>query len=115
MGVDTNDLRARARSREMASLNGSSATARLLRAAADEIDALRAEVERLRWRGAEDAPRNGTHFLAWSGGQDFSTHPPTVVHWFADGFYTSVNEIAPERQFNVLWWMPLPAAPQGVE
>lgn len=80
--------------------------------AADEIDRLRAEVERLQWRDAAEAPRDGTHFLAWSGGQTFNTHPPTVAHWFVDGFYTSVNEIEPERKFRVLWWMPLPDTPK---
>jgi hypothetical protein len=64
----------------------------------------------------DTAPRDGTHILAWRIPLGIrvtnNTHPPTVVHWFEDpdepGFYTSVNEIAPEHPFNPTHWMPLP-------
>jgi hypothetical protein len=64
----------------------------------------------------ETAPKDGTHILAWRDpiGIRFTnnTNPPTVVHWFNDpdepGFYTSVNEQAPEHPFNPTHWMPLP-------
>jgi hypothetical protein len=68
----------------------------------------------------ETAPKDGTHILAYRKSVGIRTtnltNPPTVVHWFDDpnqpGFYTSVNELAPERPFNPTHWMPLPAAPK---
>jgi hypothetical protein len=64
----------------------------------------------------ETAPKDGTHILAWRIPIGIratnNTHPPTVVHWFDDpdepGFYTSVNERAPEHPFEATHWMPLP-------
>lgn len=64
----------------------------------------------------ETAPKDGTHILAWRTPIGIrttnNTHPPTVVHWFDDpdepGFYTSVNERAPEHPFEATHWMPLP-------
>lgn len=67
------------------------------------------------WRSMGSAPRDGTHILACripiGIRTTFNTHPPTVVHWFDDGFYTSVNELAPEHPFEATAWMPLPAPP----
>jgi hypothetical protein len=67
----------------------------------------------------ETAPRDGTHILAWRVPIGIrvtnNTHPPTVVHWFDDpdepGFYTSVNERAPEHPFNPTHWERLPDPP----
>jgi hypothetical protein len=63
------------------------------------------------WQPIETAPKDGTHILAWR-----NNNPPTVVHWFDDpeapGFYTSVNEIAPNYPFNPTHWMPLPEPPK---
>jgi hypothetical protein len=64
----------------------------------------------------ETAPKDGTHILAWRIPIGIrvtnNTHPPTVVHWFNDpeepGFYTSVNELAPEHPYNPTHWMPIP-------
>lgn len=74
------------------------------------------------WHPIETAPRDGTHILAFRLpiGIRFTnlTNPPTVVHWFNDpeepGFYTSVNELAPEHPFGATHWMPLPAPPGPV-
>lgn len=67
------------------------------------------------WRSMESAPKDGTHILACRVPIGIrttcNTHPPTVVHWFDDGFYTSVNEMAPERPFEATAWMPLPPPP----
>ena len=71
------------------------------------------------WQPIETAPKDGTHILAYRlpVGIRFTnnTNPPTVVHWFDDsdepGFYTSVNERAPEHPFNPTHWMPLPDPP----
>lgn len=73
----------------------------------------------LRWCLIDSAPRDGTHILAFRAlpGIRYTnlTNPPTVVHWFDDpdepGFYTSVNEIAPESPFYPTHWMPLPEQP----
>lgn len=67
----------------------------------------------------ETAPRDGTHILAWRIPIGIrvtnNTNPPTVVHWFDDpdepGFYTSVNERAPEHPFNPTHWERLPDPP----
>lgn len=71
------------------------------------------------WNPIETAPKDGTHILACIG--PFNAHrlfeqcPPTVVHYFPDpdapGFYTSVNELAPEHPYKATHWMPLPAEP----
>jgi hypothetical protein len=66
------------------------------------------------WQPIETAPKDGTHFLACQAGQYFGYRQPvlaTVVHWFDDGFYTSVNELAPERPFPATHWQPLPDPP----
>jgi len=67
------------------------------------------------WKPIETAPKDGSHILAYRlpAGIRFTnnTNPPTVVHWFDDGFYTSVNELAPERPFAPTHWMALPAPP----
>jgi len=72
-----------------------------------------------RWRPIETAPKDGTHILACripiGIRVTIQTSPPTVVHWFDDpedpGFYTSVNERAPERPFNPTHWQPLDPLP----
>lgn len=72
------------------------------------------------WRDVSAAPRDGTHILACNaatsfGFKDMKPLPPvqTVVHWFPDpdapGFYTSVNEVEPQRPFVVTHWKPLDA------
>lgn len=74
------------------------------------------------WQPIETAPKNGTHILACIsdrpfGWRDLKALPPiqTVVHWYDDpdepGFYTSVNEIAPDNPFSATHWRPLPAPP----
>jgi hypothetical protein len=72
------------------------------------------------WRSIDSAPRDGTHILSCRmlGIRVTNmTNPPTVVHWFDDpdepGFYTSVNETAPEHPFYPTHWQPLPALPTG--
>jgi len=72
------------------------------------------------WQPIETAPKTGEHILAVRQpiGIRFTnwTNPPTVVHWFDDperpGFYTSVNEIAPEYPFEATHWQPLPEPPK---
>lgn len=67
------------------------------------------------WRPIETAPKDGSHILAYRLPVGIrvtnNTNPPTVVHWFDDGFYTSVNELAPERPFEPTHWQPLPPPP----
>jgi Protein of unknown function (DUF551) len=69
----------------------------------------------MKWQSIETAPRDGTHILAYRMPIGIRvtnmTNPPTVVHWFYDGFYTSVNELDPETPFNPTHWMPLPEPP----
>lgn len=68
----------------------------------------------------ETAPKDGSHILAWRIPIGIrvtnNTHPPTVVHWFDDpdepGFYTSVNELAPQHPFNPTHWTHLPEGPR---
>lgn len=81
---------------------------------------LLAEVERLHsWQPIETAPRDGTHILACripiGIRVTIMTCPPTVVHWFDDpdepGFYTSVNELAPEHPYNPTHWQQLDPLP----
>ena|ERR1700688_322764 len=63
------------------------------------------------------APKDGTHIFACDAsipyGQywTFGQRPPTVVHWFEDGFYTSVNELEPQRPFPATHWQSLPVPP----
>lgn len=71
------------------------------------------------WQLIDTAPKDGTHILAYQKPVGIRvtnlTNPPTVVHWFDDperpGFYTSVNELAPEYPYEPTHWQPLPAAP----
>lgn len=71
------------------------------------------------WQPIEFAPRDGTHILACRMPIGIRvttmTNPPTVVHWFDDpeepGFYTSVNERAPESPYNPTHWQPLGPLP----
>lgn len=71
------------------------------------------------WQPIKSAPKDGTHILAYRKLYGIRctnmTNPPTVVHWFDDpdepGFYTSINELAPEHPFKATHWQPLPAAP----
>lgn len=88
---------------------------------ADKAILERRHAEKLQWQPIETAPRDGSHILAYRLpiGIRFTnnTNPPTVVHWFDDpeqpGFYTSVNERAPEYPFNPTHWKPLDAPPQA--
>lgn len=70
------------------------------------------------WHDAATAPRDGCHILACNaaasfGWMDGKPLPPvqTVVHWFPDpddpGFYTSVNELEPQRPFQLTHWKSL--------
>lgn len=72
------------------------------------------------WRSILTAPKDGTHILACNAARSFGWAdgkplPPqqTVVHWWAnpgeEGFYTSVNELAPERPFAATHWKQLDA------
>lgn len=71
------------------------------------------------WKPIDCAPKDGTHILACRIPIGIRvtnmTNPPTVVHWFDDlekpGFYTSVNEIAPEHPYNPTHWRDLPPLP----
>jgi hypothetical protein len=69
------------------------------------------------WQPIETAPKDGSHILACripiGIRVTVNTHPPTVVHWFDDGFYTSVNELAPERPYDPTHWQPLDPLPQS--
>jgi hypothetical protein len=86
--------------------------------------------EGLHWRPIITAPRDGTHILAcdasmpYSATWTFNQRPPTVVHYWDGmgapdaGFYTSVNELAPENTFPATHWRPLgpmpePASPES--
>lgn len=70
------------------------------------------------WREIASAPRDSAHILACDATQSFGWKdgkplPPvqTVVHWYEfgedSGWYTSVNELAPERTFPATHWKPL--------
>lgn len=70
------------------------------------------------WRSIYTAPKDGTHILACNAWASFGTaadSPPvqSVVHWWAnpgeEGFYTSVNELEPQRPFVASHWKPLDA------
>lgn len=71
------------------------------------------------WQPIETAPKDGTHFLACNSRESFGYRDgplpavQTVVHWFAGGFYTSVNELEPQRPFPATHWKALdePAPP----
>jgi hypothetical protein len=73
------------------------------------------------WQPIGSAPKDGTHILACRLLPGIRvtnlTHPPTVVHWFDDpdepGFYTSVNETAPEHPYNPTHWRHLPPLPSS--
>jgi hypothetical protein len=74
------------------------------------------------WQWIETAPRDGSHILVYRLPVGFrftnKTNPPTIAHWFDDpdepGFYTSVNELAPEHPFDATHWMPLSAPPASL-
>jgi hypothetical protein len=70
------------------------------------------------WRPISSAPRDGTHILACQANTSFgwfdgakAPEVQTVVHWWGnpgeEGFYTSVNELAPEHPFAATHWKPL--------
>ena len=70
------------------------------------------------WQPIETAPRDGTHIFVcretnkFSENWTFQQSPPTVAHWFEDGFYTSVNtDMLPETPYEATHWMPLPEPP----
>ncbi len=56
------------------------------------------------WRPIKTAPKDGTHILVCNA--DNSYTPPTVAHWFEDGFYTSVNENAPQYPYPATHYKP---------
>lgn len=70
------------------------------------------------WAPIETAPKNGSHFLACIAGTTFgywegerAPAVQTVVHWWGapgeEGFYTSVNELEPQKPFDATHWKPL--------
>lgn len=72
------------------------------------------------WDSIKWAPKDGEHILAvdMSNRAGFGAAPgklwqpcATVVHWFQDGWYTSVNELEPERPFPATHFMKLPDPP----
>lgn len=76
-----------------------------------EITRLQAENARMRdaleWRPIACAPRDGTHILAWDGNEHFDHSPPTVVHWFEDGFYPSVSVLGDQPAYPATVWAKL--------
>jgi len=67
-----------------------------------------------RWRPISEAPRNGTNILAWDGrdaAHHFGNHPPTVVHWFEDGFYPSVSLFGDQPAYPATVWTALHERP----
>jgi hypothetical protein len=72
------------------------------------------------WRPIISAPKDGTHIFACDASTPYGQHwtfeqrPPTVVHWFEDGFYTSVNEHEPVHPFAATHWQPLPIPPTTI-
>ena len=84
---------------------------------------LQADGDKLAWQPIETAPKNGAHILAcdqrdtfgWLDGAALPVRQ-TVVHWFPDqdepGFYTSINEIEPQRPFKATHWKPLDSPPK---
>jgi hypothetical protein len=77
-----------------------------------ERDEARAKCRK--WRPISEAPRDGTHILAWNGNRTahhFDSHPPTVVHWFVDGFYPSVSEIGNQPAYQATVWTELDERP----
>lgn len=81
------------------------------------------------WRRIASAPRDGSHILGiiMDDSTDLGLHPVTgalvrtqaVIHWWDHpgerGFYTSVNEMAPEHPFPATHWRPLIAPPALLE
>ena len=84
----------------------------LMDEAADRIDALTAEVERLKgqdWQPIETAPKNGTCVLVVSQhGSWFAGF--FVAYWAGDHWAYSVN-----RRCNPTHWRPLPTPPASQE
>lgn len=71
-----------------------------------------------KWQPIDTAPRDGTHILACQAGTSFGWFDgqkapavQSVVHYWAspgeEGFYTSVNELEPQRTFDASHWKPL--------
>lgn len=72
------------------------------------------------WRPKDTAPKDGTHFLAadftrgavgfgYFKGHTMAQPVMTVVHFAEDAeFYTSVNELEPQKPFYFTDWQPLP-------
>lgn len=71
------------------------------------------------WKRIESAPKDGTHVLGvvmdGSAGLGNGVPVMTVVHYWDHpgqrGWYTSVNELAPEKPLPITHWRPLPTKP----
>lgn len=74
------------------------------------------------WLPIESAPRDGTHFLACTGGYGehwtFNQRPPVVVHYWSnpgeEGFYLStglVDGSYNDVPLDLQWWKPLGLEP----
>lgn len=87
-------------------------------ASVEGVEVDRWNTRKAAWEDIESAPKDGTHFLAATIGTSFgyfngepAPEVQTVVHWWGnpgeEGFYTSVNELEPQRPFPATHWKPL--------
>lgn len=69
----------------------------------------------MHWNPIDTAPHDGSHILVCCADKSFNELPPTVVHWWPlqgeEGFYTSVNELAPTKHYPATHWMHIPEKP----
>lgn len=71
----------------------------------------------LDWQPIETAPKDGTHLLvcdasrAYTAFWGFGQNPPTVGHYFAQGWHLSVNHDGEHSEITPTHWMPLPSPP----
>jgi hypothetical protein len=78
---------------------------------------LRAKIDAdAQWGTIETAPKDGTHILVCFGPYDrwttFAQQPPTVAHWFGDGWYLSRCPFDHDA-LQPLMWRPLPPPSQN--